>query len=265
MTAGQVAGSQGFESLGGGQLLTSKKRSAVNWSTIACLIPTYNRPDILPMTIKLLDENLGYPGRIVYFVGNDGDIDVAPVLVETLSEDIRERLQIICGPRRENGSGGLGDNLNKLLRVTANYHIDYLLQMDDDHWLIKPIDLVPHVIQLMDDGAGWIRLMGIGSHHYTATLEGNYWYVHWDSEGPYSLYIPSNRPHLKHRRFHDFYGYYPEGMKLGETEESFCHQCRRAWRTATENDNPPSVLVPLNNNSESAWMHVGVSWQSKGE
>ena len=79
-------------------------------------------------------------------------------------------------------------------------------------------------------------------------------------------------PHLKHRRFHDYFGLYPEGMKLGETEEAFCHQCKRKvalWnkrKDKKEDDAaPPYVAVPLNSDSETAWMHVGDSWQAKGE
>jgi len=242
-----------------------------DWPDVAVIIPTYNRVKILIDTIWLLEKNLHYSGQLHYFIGNDGDESVRHhILGFKLGSDTLVRIGVYDGPRRtykdSNRFAGLGANLNMLIDRAYKWDIDYLFQMDDDHHLVKPMDLDPHMVQLMDhEDAGWIRLMGISHHHYTATLKGHYWYVHWDSEGDYSLYIPSNRPHLKHRRFHDFYGMYPEGKKLGVTEETFCHQCRNVWRKCAEDANPPSVLVPLNSNSESAWKHVGESWQSKGE
>lgn len=239
-----------------------------DWPDVAVLIPTYNRVKILIDTIWLLEKNLHYSGKLQYFIGNDGDESIKHALdLSKLENETMMRVNVYDGPRvTADKPVGLGDNLNMLIDKAMTWDIDYIFQLDDDHHLVKPMDLDPHVRQLMEhEDAGWIRLMGIGSHHYTATLEGDYWYVHWDSEGPYSLYIPSNRPHLKHRRFHEFYGMYPEGLKLGQTEETFCHQCRNVWKKCNKDAKPPSVLVPLNSNSESAWKHVGVSWQSKGE
>jgi hypothetical protein len=50
-----------------------------------------------------------------------------------------------------------------------------MMQMDDDHILKAPLDLCPHVKELVEhDDAGWIRLMGIGNHSYTANLRQQY-------------------------------------------------------------------------------------------
>lgn len=244
------------------------------WPDVAILIPTYNRVQILIQTITLLEQNLRYSGVKRYFIGNDGD-EVIKYLAEALpSSNLLSRISALVGPRRKyaksNKFTGLGANLNMLIKHVKAF--DLMFQLDDDHHLVQPLWLDPHVVELLDnDNIGWIRLMGVSHHHYTATLEGHYWQIHWGSEGPYSLYIPSNRPHLKHRRFHDYFGLYPEGMKLGETEEAFCHQCKRTWELWDNNIEheadfvPPCVAVPLNSESETAWMHVGDSWQSKGE
>lgn len=230
------------------------------WPEISVIIPTYNRPKILLETIVRLHNFLRYSGVITYHVGIDGEHDRAAYMLVNTVPEIHEHTRLYYGPNK-----GLGANLNALLEATAS---DFLFQLDDDHHLLEPLNLDRHVRQLIEnDNAGWIRLMGIGGHTYQATLHGTYWYIDWNSHGDYALYIPSMRPHLKHRRFHNFYGMYPEGKKLGETEEAFCHQCidtfnKRKYNT-TEGD-APYVLVPLNSNSESAWAHVGESWQQKG-
>jgi hypothetical protein len=140
---------------------------------------------------------------------------------------------------------------------------DYLIQMDDDHHLIEPLNLTPHVEKLMkDERAGWVRLMGIAGHNYRLRMDmqpfAHYLIVDWDSP---ELYVTSNRPHIKKREFVKRYGLYPEGMKLGQTEESYCHQTKAA---ALKDANPLRVLVPLDVHTESAWAHVGDSWQGKG-
>jgi glycosyltransferase involved in cell wall biosynthesis len=157
-------------------------------------------------------------------------------------------ITVIPGPNR-----GLGANLNRLIASTPD---DYLFQLDDDHLLLGRLELNRHVIKLRDDQtAGWIRLMGIGYHDYIARLEENYWRIYWQSP---EKYIPSNRPHLKHRRFHDHFGLYPEDVSLAETEDGFCDQCKAR-------KGGPAVLVPLDVLTESGWDHVGESWQLKGE
>ena len=207
---------------------------------IAVLIPTYNRHAIVQETVGLLRMHLVYDGRIDLYVSEDGEM--GRISGATLIE----------GPHQ-----GLGANLNYLLMLTSGY--DLVMQMDDDHHLRKPLDLTTHAAHLRTNAqAGAVRLMGVGGHRYTASLEGDYWRLHWD--GP-ELYVASNRPHLKHARFHAAYGGYPEGMRLGATEEAFCHQCKDAAKAL--GSTAPAVYVPLCQD-DSAWSHVGDSWQLRG-
>ena len=207
--------------------------------SVSVLIPTYNRPWILRETISLLQKNLKYSGQITYYIGIDGDLSIGKMFAG------HSDIVSIPGP-----NNGLGANINRLINSTKD---DYLFQMDDDHHLLDELDLDPHIRQLeFDSNAGWIRLMGVAYHDYIAKLKGDYWYIYWESP---ELYITSNRPHLKHRRFHDYYGLYPEGVKLGESEVGFCEQCKTKAGSI-------KVLVPVN---EIKWNHVGDSWQLKGK
>lgn len=231
--------------------MTASEPSTViepEWPDVAVLIPTFNRPIILVQTVRALQKWLVYPGNVRYYVGVAGD----PQVIEVLQRAFATPPTTLLCP-----TGGLGANLNLLLQAT---HESLILQLDDDHLLTHHLDLKPHARELLDHpAAGWVRLMGIGSHHYTATLRDQYWYVNWYSA---ELYIPSNRPHLKHRRFLTTYGYYTPGLKLGLTEEIYCHQCIDLGRAL--GDKAIYVTVPLNSESETIWEHVGASWQLKG-
>lgn len=215
---------------------------------------------MLHQTIEFLRENLKYQGKVEILVGDD-----SPELDEFLADIEQEDLARYFWHGEQYG---LGRNLNSLLVKAQEMGIDYCLQQDDDHWLVKELDITPHVKKLIeDDTAGAIRLMGVGGHRYRANLDGRYWRIDWESP---EVYIASNRPHLKKiSRFHGQYGMYPEGLKLGLTEESFCHICIDTARLKSTRGLPTvDVLVPLDVMTESSWQHSeqhgGISWQARG-
>jgi len=77
--------------------------------------------------------------------------------------------------------------------------------------------------------------------------------VRWDCK---EHYVTSCRPHLKHKRFHDYYGMYPEDLKTGETESYFCQLCKNKW---FETKSGPDMLIPLMELlPDEAWKHMGV-------
>lgn len=231
-----------------------------DWPNISVLIPTYNRTQIVANTVSAMHQLLVYPGQITYWLGVDNDNESAAEVGEFVIKQSSAKVNAINGPRRlsRGKKHSLGANLNLLL--TASHEDMIIMQMDDDHLLLRKLDLREHVEKLIQDpSCGWIRLMGVGFHNYCGCLDGRYWRISWDSK---ELYIPSNRPHIKHRRFHQFYGAYPTGLKLGETEERFCHQCKDKALTT---GGGPDVLVPVDVLTESSWDHVGNSFQLQGE
>lgn len=218
-------------------------------NNLCVIIPTYNRPEILRHCILGLQQNLRFEGQITYLVGDDSE-DISRTLEAT---DGLRSVTVVPGPKE-----GFGKNVNTLLRSAESTGWELFLQLDDDHILTHPIDLTRHAEKLtLDPTVGAIRLMGIAGHNYEARLRGLYWEISWDSP---ELYITSNRPHLKHRRLHDVFGLYPEGLRLGHTEESFCHQCRDIAKVY----GGPKVLVPLDTITEASWQHIGDSWQLHG-
>lgn len=232
------------------------------WPSVIVIIPTFNRKAILTQTINLLQKNLKYSGPWRVLVGEDSTDPE-----EYFGANLLEKSPVPISIHRHDHNLGLGANLNWLLK--ANPRNDFVLQMDDDHWLVQPLDITPHVKKLMEDEtAGCIRLMGIGGHSYTATLGRDlYWRISWESA---EVYIASNRPHLKSiSRFHGQYGFYPEGEKLGVTEEMFCHNCiDRAKLNLIQGMRTVDVLIPLDVPTETGWQHNehhgAISWQARG-
>lgn len=220
---------------------------------ITCIIPTYDRPEVLKETVNLLLYNLGFNGTIYVLIGNDGDELPDGLLFGYPG------IRVLPGPKR-----GLGANLNMLLQAAET---EVVLQMDDDHHLVKGIDINQFVEDLFDPkyGIGWIRLF-LGTekdlrnddrfYKFEARMFERYWYP-FPKVG--ELYIPSNRPHLKHKLFHDYFGMYQEDLKLGETETEFCHRY-----ADKHHQGMPWVVIPVAAPSFDTWEHVGQSYQKRG-
>lgn len=212
-----------------------------DWPLLAILVITYNRLPLLRGTLQHLHEHLDYVGEKLWVVADDGSDDGTP---QTLAEEF-PAVQVVRSNRV-----GLGANGNAGLRFALS-RAEYVLQMQDDMHLLSHLDLHPHVEKLRaDPTCGYIRLWGVAGHKYQGQLEGQYWRIWWHSP---ELYIPSDRPHLKHRRFHEWYGLYPEGLKTAETEEAWAHQCKdRAGLNGKRLD----VFVPQGE-TEKNWEHMG--------
>jgi len=234
---------------------------------ITVIIPTYNRPEIVFHTVLNLRLGLGYGGPVRIYISADGEGDFEAItkLFRDGKLPLSNETQIVMeGPKR-----GLGANLNFLM---AQVKTDIVLQMDDDHHLVKPLNINQFVADLRnpDKCVDWIRLM-VGEekdveslstyYKFRAITYGRYWML--DPWGP-ELYLTSNRPHLKRVDFHDTVGYYPVGVKLGETETVFCHMYKDYMMRHPINQGRPSVAIPMELPPFGTWTHVGESWQKHG-
>lgn len=223
----------------------------MDYPPLSILIVTFNRKEILRSTIAHLKEHLYYVGPIHYLIADDGSDDGTQAM---LAEEFPDAELI------QNWRTGMGANSNTGLHRAFELG-DYVLQIQDDMELRINLDLHPHIEKLMkDETAGYIRLWGVAGHNYEAKLEGMYWRLLWTCP---DLYVASDRPHVKHKRFHDWAGFYPEGLKTAETEEAWCKQTK----DVAANGNPTiDVMVPLNMLTETSWEHMGWHdrWRDKG-
>jgi glycosyltransferase involved in cell wall biosynthesis len=232
---------------------------------VTVIIPTYNRPEILKDTINRIAFNLVYDGVVDICIGNDGDR--LPHISDIHTRDSVVNVYVLDGPKR-----GLGANLNMLIKATDS---ELILQMDDDHYLERPLNINQYAEQLLKNQIphiDWIRLF-LGTeedlnnddpfYKFRAYLWERYWVLNpW--EGP-ELYLPSNRPHIKNKNFHRKIGMYQEGLKLGETETEFCSRYLDYMQDDTVDDEDQTfVAIPVAAPSFDTWKHVGDSWQKQG-
>lgn len=229
-----------------------------NLPPVAVLIPTFNRGELLNQNLRFLGANLKYDGPVKILVGDDSDDDNLVFLPESHTVESTFPIQYWRNKERL----GLGGNLNKLVEM-AGPETEFAIAMDDDHRLVKPLDITPYVNRLQSDPtAGWVRLMGTDSHKLTAHLEGAFWRVSWFSP---ELYITSFRSHLfKLKDWWTMYGPYPVTEKIGQCEEQYNHICIDIARERVLQNVPTlDVLVPLVA-PENCWSESGHSWQLQG-
>ena len=234
---------------------------------VSVLIVTYDRPKEIRITIEALRKHIQYPkDKLRYHLCDDsspGDY------VYHIQEDFRDLGITATITNRK----GWGANTNKGLKHCWSQS-DYVLLSEDDRPPTKPYNLDKAVALLAstkDCGRpeaaeprkpiGCIRLGGIASHWLTLqsreadTGLGKLNYLHILKRSPF-LNVWSNQPNVTHRRFFDYYGLFPEGRGLADTETTFAHMVK-------DKSSGPWVCT-LTNGIDVAQDHIGHSRQSSG-
>lgn len=240
-----------------------------NLPEIAILIITYNRPDELRQTIQGLQDHLIYPDDKLHIIVSD---DSSPG--NYLSPLKRTKSYKTWGKngvdfRTTEERSGWGKHVNgALLYIYSEYpSVDYVFQIEDDYVLQRDLDLSIGA-KLMENrtNIGMLRYRGTAGDHYIYhqfETDEHTTYLQIDNAS-HSLYIYSNGPHLKrlrshdhHPDFHQHYGWYREGAKLGETEEGFAHRVKDGMKVGHA---PAIAILPEWVNMHFA--HIGASWQN---
>ena len=222
----------------------------MNWPPVAVVIVTYNRLSEIRRTIQALQRHLHYNGPLVWHLADDSSPNN---YVERVRRQFPElHLSASITPRK-----GWGVNVNVALRGCKT---PYVFLCEDDYVAQRDLDLTQGVALLeKEHSLGLVRYDGLAGHildlklRTTKTLIGDIAYVIIAKSSPH-LNVYSNRPHLKHMRFHRAYGWYPEGLPLGKTEETFAHQVK-------DNISDGPELVALASGLVRAFEHVGRSWK----
>lgn len=222
------------------------------WPEVTVMVCTYDRPKEIRRTLESLFNNLRYPAdKIRWHIADDGTdvgeyeymLDV-PYIHDIIDWASRKYGRYITSATRTPRKGW-GANVNTALKAITT---DYVYFTEDDYLLQRPLDLRAYVA-LIDvvPTIGMVRFGlaghdGLGCYLHEADVSGwlpdfcenaanpnpgkmNYWEIERSvSAGGVAFYKYSNRPHLKHRRFHDTYGFYPEDRPLALTEEGMNHQ-----------------------------------------
>lgn len=238
---------------------------------VTILICTYDRYEMLIETIQRLRDNLSYPAdKLKWIICDDSSPDG---YAKKLGKDKRLKDLDLKVVSTETNSGW-GANVNHGLTQVST---DYVFFIEDDYYATTTINLDAMVALMeMQANIGMVRARGIAGTQILALLneadvsdflpewrDGQgvvgklaYWQL---SSGSATPYVYSNGPHLKHRRFHEFYGEYPTDRKLGETEESYAHMVKDAMATRWQDGAPAIAILPLD---VIMWFdHVGDSYQ----
>jgi glycosyltransferase involved in cell wall biosynthesis len=220
---------------------------------LTVLIVTWNRPKLIRRTLDALQTHLRFSGTLNWRLADDGS---EPGYVDALLSEYKDLdLKATVSKRR-----GWGGNVNRALHDCLH---PCVFLCEDDYVARRDLDLDSGVALLNEiEELGMVRYDGLDGHclsvqiHESALSVGRRGFLVLDPKRSKDAYSYSNRPHLAHLRFHAHYGPYPEGKKLGETEDLY------AWRVLEDPSGPK--IACLYDGLERAFDHEGKSWQERG-
>jgi len=241
-----------------------------DWPSIDIIVITYDRQADIQRTILTLSEAIDYPAdKLRWLIADDATPgDYQARLSKT---PLFKRLACEFVPTPE-GNLGWGGNANRALAYST---APYILQIEDDYLIRKPLNLRAAVAAMeVTPHMGMLRYRGIAGEHIVlhlmeanisqwlpdyqdgVGLPGRLSYCLLDSGSP-GLYVYSHGLHLKRADFHEHYGKYPEGLKLGHTEESMAHQVKDLMRS-----NQFAPVICIQPEWCLMWLdHIGKSYQ----
>ena len=243
---------------------------------VTILICTYNRLREIERTVSALREYMSYSGELRWMIADDSSpgnyrqkLLSSPVIKSVLDLRSLEPIKphVITTPYNM----GWGGNVNNGLAQTDT---EFVFFIEDDYELTRPLDLdIGITLLLTQPHIGMLRYRATAGEHIVfhqmetnisayfpnyqdaQGLPGKLCYFLLDGGSP-SLYIYSHGAHLKRRSFHEFYGRYPEGLRLGATEEAFCHQVKDGMKRP----GAPAIAI-LPEWVHMHWNHFGESYQ----
>jgi len=243
----------------------------MEWPRVDIIVVTYDRLNEIILTMEALHKKIDYPkDKLRYLIADDASPgDYQSKLAKSY---IFNFINYEFVPHR-GVNGGWGFNVNRALRYSS---APFVIQVEDDRILQKELDLQAAIACMeVKPEIGMMRFGGTSGtqcilHQMEADIShwipdyregmglfGKLCYLLLDSGSP-TLWIYSNTPHLKRATFHpQFYGYYPEGLKLGATEEAYSHMVLDKMRS--EPQSPVITVLPEWINTY--FDHIGKSYQ----
>lgn len=212
---------------------------------VTIILQTYRRTDCALRTIAAAREYLRYP-ILQWYVADDGSPE----------EHWRAVNAALDGADVVGGHSirqGYGKNANDAWRATDLYG-RLTLWLEDDWELRQPLDLYAYAALLMEtEEIGMVRL-GV----LNLDIRGRTWAhggrVYWKlDKGPHIEGTPvfTGHPSLRHRRYRDSYGWYPEGLGPGDTELAYAYQFRMGAQDA------PAIVWPADYPAGGYFGHIG--------
>lgn len=151
--------------------------------------------------------------------------------LNTLCDEEHIRLQF------RQGTPGLGENMNAALQMCTG---EYILLVQDDRPLLKPLDLAASValLERLPEIAviryAWPqgRDVKTGQHRCKLMTHPDGWRRFCVRTG----WLYGDEPHLRHRSYMSRFGWYLEGVRHGACEGEMLYRLRRAKATVIAAD-----------------------------
>lgn len=185
---------------------------------VAVVLLTYNRKEYAIRTLKSLMKNLKYSGKLHVHIADDGSPD-------GYLDDLRKIAKASFTGTTNSERKGYGCNYNLATQIVHQW-ADYVMPIEDDWELTKPLDLDELVNALKsDDRFGCIRLGYIG---WTQELRGTFVgingriYLALDPDSP-EPHVFAGHPRLETVQWQRNVGPWPEGELPGQTEFDVAH------------------------------------------
>ncbi len=204
------------------------------------ILTTYQRTDVALQTIAAIKKYLEYDLEPIWLVSDDGS---PPEHTQAIREAIGPdaTLDMFNANRR-----GVGVGMNWGLRRSWELGAEYHMILEDDWELLAPLDLATYVNLLRDEEAFGMIRMGYLSYGLQGTLvprNKKMWWIF--NQYPIYQYTYSGHASLRHKRFHDKYGMFAEGLAPGLTELDMCAKVNKrldgpriVWQSAWGNQGP---------------------------
>lgn len=214
---------------------------------------TFARPKIIRKTIYGFLKNNDLNVRKMDFHIADNDTEKRTDMTNYIADIIKDYSYLDWSYTVEK-QPGWGNNVNTALRSIKT---DFVFLIEDDRCAREAINLTQgiHLLQNKKD-IGIVRYDGIAGHtgthlvlHEMKIPDYKFSYCIIDHKQSARPITYSNQPHLRHKRFTDYYGYYPENVKLGMCEKKYAVHVKR-------NPKGPKIAI-LADGIQNKFHHLG--------
>lgn len=220
--------------------------------TLAVVMLTYSpsvespRHTYAKMTWLSLRKHLKYSGDLQFHIADDGSPIEHIYGIQDL-EDFKFSVTDSC--RR-----GYGANYNTATQ-SLHYRSDYMLMIEDDWELTRPLDLDP-LIAALDEGLDCIRLGYLGwTQEVTGSLKkfSDQTYFVFDNDMP-EPHVWAGHPRIETVAFQRSVGPWPEGLNPGSTEFEVATRVKEIGATVGW---PLDLGVNASQQHASLFAHIG--------
>lgn len=218
---------------------------------LAIALVTYKRTYEALDTVMSTCENLNYPRELIgWYVGDDGsDSEHHEAILHAISGQGMRLLGHHNDRFRDDDSYNCGKGWNKALGLCHQFS-DFVLWVEDDWRLEKPLELAPYV-QLLeareDVGIVTFRILSINADVHTVGHNGEV-FLRYERTTQYAY---SGNPLLRHARYTRYYGWFAEDRSPGLIE---LHQ-DDMYRLDVKDG--PQIWRPTSISQWGSWGHIG--------